>query len=725
MENCESLIFSSQNAINLSPENIYNWLDGSHTSSSENLLGDVIMPQQQLLPAAPQEYPLSGRDGTLEHIAQQFNKVLKNRSHHDRNKRPLPVCTGIPGLGKSRICIESIALLGKRCRFAIISFGNDGNAYGLIDKRLGIQCSFAWRVLHSFFKSHHNFEDWMTSKSPINRADLTLRAVLATVDYAWRLKAERDEMLNIYVGIDEYQVLDQSILNLLLDSICNNLGGSRNLNYTFFSMLAGNLYSPLCFFKYIFVGTDLNKTRVARTTYPNTVRVPINFLSHSESVNAILPFIKKVHPAFVVNSSFSDNVALLGGVPRILVKFSEEVVKLDSYELSDRTILTSIRQSVLSEIVNTTEFSRSDLLELLATSFTNTRVKVLECPFQESSSVHARTISWNHLSSIGLCLILADNRIIVPFHLVASMAEVEYEAGSGLSDPEKHLCTSLKELTTYVENSFDSPNWSQWEWFGACFYCIRINSFLVLRKSVVTISQLLDGSKHLGSEAFQTKVELRVAKLFHTQSQFSVDINKNIPRYNNTHLLIDWVHDPQNLWVILNGDNGKGVDIFFSLRVVEDAEAPRYFLICDQRKRLSRDITQTTLSQIISKAPPVPKCVPGSGNQMVLGIMSIYSDFKAELKSDSVYMVSRSDSERFHGSLFHHPGCSIIIDVNTAPKESLGQIIEGTRKERNRLVNLLIQRRDIERFADYDDMDAFLKLNNGTIKEEQRYRIFF
>lgn len=70
---------------------------------------------------------------------------------------------------------------------------------------------------------------------------------------------------------------------------------------------------------------------------------------------------------------------------------------------------------------------------------------------------------------------------------------------------------------------------------------------------------------------------------------------------------------------------GKGSDIFFSLRVAEEhAETPRYFLICDQRKRLSRDLTPTVLSQIISKAALVPKCVPGSGNQMVLGIINYH-----------------------------------------------------------------------------------------------------
>ena len=156
----ESLIFKNQDIVNLDPKNLYEWLNGSATNSSQ----DEILPQQQLLPST-QDYPLSGREESLRHIAQQFQKILDNRSIGDRNTRPLPICTGIPGLGKSRLCIETgttvFKMLNMECVFAIISFGNDGNAYGQIDERLGIQCAFAWRVFHSFFKAQHNFEQWM------------------------------------------------------------------------------------------------------------------------------------------------------------------------------------------------------------------------------------------------------------------------------------------------------------------------------------------------------------------------------------------------------------------------------------------------------------------------------------------------------------------------------------------------------------------------------------
>jgi hypothetical protein len=85
--------------------------------------------------------------------------------------------------------LDRTQIAGKRIS-GIVSFGNDGNAYGKIDEFLGIQCSFAWRVLHMFFKAHYSFEDWMRQKSPTNRIVLTLRMAFSTIEHYWRQRTE-------------------------------------------------------------------------------------------------------------------------------------------------------------------------------------------------------------------------------------------------------------------------------------------------------------------------------------------------------------------------------------------------------------------------------------------------------------------------------------------------------------------------------------------------------
>ena len=238
------LIFENSDAVRLSPGSLYQWLIGSATTSAK------LNPQQNIFetPIFNEAYPFSGREEALLHIFDNFKKVSENRFRDDRNSRPLPICTGLPGLGKTRLCNEAAVLfediIPGVCLYALISFGNDGNAYGKIDELLGIECSFAWRLVHSFFKSHHiRYAPWMRSKSPANRADLTLSMALSIIAYGWKEKHPNSiENINVYVAVDEYQILKQKTLNSLLDSICNRLGafaGSGDSKLTFFAMLAG------------------------------------------------------------------------------------------------------------------------------------------------------------------------------------------------------------------------------------------------------------------------------------------------------------------------------------------------------------------------------------------------------------------------------------------------------------------------------------------------------
>ncbi|KAI8894633.1 hypothetical protein BC833DRAFT_623785 [Globomyces pollinis-pini] len=98
-------------------------------------------------------FPLAGREESLEHICKCFLTTYQERFNADRTSRPIPVCTGIPGLGKTRLMQECATTVldmtqipGKRIS-GIVSFGNYGNAYGKFDELLGIQCSLAWRDL--------------------------------------------------------------------------------------------------------------------------------------------------------------------------------------------------------------------------------------------------------------------------------------------------------------------------------------------------------------------------------------------------------------------------------------------------------------------------------------------------------------------------------------------------------------------------------------------------
>jgi hypothetical protein len=278
--------FSIQHEVLMTASELQQWLCGSHTSFG-NDIDELLLCQEDVNSTPEIVFPLSGREDSLKHIANCFSTCFKQRSNKDRNSRPIPVCTGIPGLGKTRLleeCASTVfnltGIQGERLS-AIISFGTDGDSYGPMDEHLGIQCSLAWRVLHVFFKAHWKYATWMQQRSPSNRKQMTLELALEVVELH-RRPGSNGNILT-FIGLDEYQRLGQKDLKLLLDALCDSSRRPSSSKLSVFYMLAG---------------TDLNMTRIARSSHPNTERTPIRFLSHKESMDAIGGFISRTYPGF-------------------------------------------------------------------------------------------------------------------------------------------------------------------------------------------------------------------------------------------------------------------------------------------------------------------------------------------------------------------------------------------------------------------------------------------
>ncbi|KAJ3238626.1 hypothetical protein HDU78_003407 [Chytriomyces hyalinus] len=691
----------------MTAEGLWKWLHGSPTNSSEDIQDSKVVNQEEINEKYPIEFPLVGRDESLAHIASCFVRTYEHRTSKDRNKRPIPMCTGVPGLGKTRLMeecsttvLDMTGIPGERMS-VIVSFGNDGNAYSWLDRRLGIQCSFAWRVLHLIFKAHFTYEEWMREKSPPNRSELTLRLVLSTIDHHWRQKATGK--LLVFVGVDGYQKLGQANLSLLLDSLCDLSCVSESSPVTLFCMLAG---------------AYLNMTRIAQMSHPSTERTPIRFLTHAEAMKAIGPYISKHHPGFVVSEAFAQNVYYLGGVPRLLTQFSTKVIHINRENLFENQ-LREARMAVLCNL-QYPQLSVSDILKLLAMSFTNAPVNnVLACPFRESLFPSARSLNWSQMVSNGMCLIQEDGRLIVPFHLVPQVLARQGSEGEGLDEFELALLASLKDLSTNVEIPLPHvPAWLSWESFGAHFYCVRINSFLVLGYKEVRVSDILRGTQ-LKSAIFATLVHIRVAKVFHANEHYGPDIPQTITHHSAGYIAADWT-DGACLQVVLNGDGGPGVDIFFALKREDDTG---YIVVLDQRKRLGSQINLSGLSAYMSKIPDKPKFM--NNVEFVVGLMNIYSPIKVDPIPNSMFFASTSESPYFHGSLFDHPGCSIAIDVNSGLKSSIQQLFLGTQQKRNDIAESIIEHRKKGRIDSLEQLMSVVAQFGGELDTLALARIKF
>ena len=462
-------------------------------------------------------------------------------------------------------------------------------------------------------------------------------------------------------------------------------------------------------------------TRIARTFHPNTQRTPIRFLTHMESMKAIGPYISKTHDGFVVSEAFSKNVFYLGGVPRLLTAFAEKIVSLNRSDLIENR-LQDARKSVLSNL-QFPQLSLSDILKLLAFSFTNTSIVDIQgCPFRNSSRPAAKKITWSQMIANGICLLLDNNRVLVPFHLVPQVLDRQLHDDSNLlNQGELALLSSLKDLSFDVELSIDNvPSWLSWEAFGANFYCIRINSFIVLGVSVLPLSHLLCGSQ-FSSNLSNVLVEIRVSKVFPSSEHYGPDLPQTITMKNYDFISVDWFLD-EKLQVVLNGDDGAGVDIFF---ILKRADMLGYIIVLDQRKRIGSNVTNCNLTAFKSKLPNSPSFLREFNVEIVFGLMSIYSEIAIEPVPDSVFFVSVKDSLCFHGSLFDHPGCSITIEVNSSLKTAVAQIFRGNKKERMDLADKVISQRKKKRIENLDELLSLVSQWSAELEKSAYSRIRF
>ncbi|KAF0687680.1 hypothetical protein As57867_020525, partial [Aphanomyces stellatus] len=108
-----------------------------------------------LLSPSNLEFQLSGRDMALKVAADCMNKIAKPVSQTTKADRKIPVCAGLPGLGKSRMLEEwenifDLAKIHGPRLGALVLYYN-GHKPHVIEASMTIEASFSWRLLHRLF----------------------------------------------------------------------------------------------------------------------------------------------------------------------------------------------------------------------------------------------------------------------------------------------------------------------------------------------------------------------------------------------------------------------------------------------------------------------------------------------------------------------------------------------------------------------------------------------
>jgi hypothetical protein len=265
------------------------------------------------------------------------------------------------------------------------------------------------------------------------------------------------------------------------------------------------------------------------------------------------------------------------------------------------------------------------------------------------------------------------------------------------------MCAAVDRLKSSVdEKVYDLQPWQLWEQFGAVLHAARINAWQVLGHSQLPLKSLFPGAVVNGCER---KVKLRPVEVFACQSglQERGFGNFKVQQSGNASFVVSWL---ERGFVVLNGDSGRGLDVFFALELVDSPG--KYCVFVDQRKRVAGSLGPCAAKTLLEKARGDLK-TGGRVGVLAAGLFNTLPNRApgaGQLPMDSV-VVSFHESAAYHGTLRFHPASTPLVSVNDDNKTAL-RLVFGGSVASAAVIGSIIERRTSERFSAMDDLRQFI-----------------
>jgi hypothetical protein len=675
---------------------------GMRDSSKINLVPHILSEDKM-------GFSLVGREDAVSTAMMYFQGIIdvNKKKVRDRTEYIIPVCSGISGLGKTRMLDEGLFILQemglKNALSVSIPYFNGFKPVEL-EAYLPIEASFSWRLLYKFFLDGNcdsSFGEWLNLALPVNGYLLNLATAFAVIHR--KLSQSRAGPFHLFVGIDEYQKIEEvgarpknpnstclrELVEAISDFICSNFSELIVL-----PMLAGTDFSVI------------QSGSIANSSYYLTERLPMKLLTLEEVFRSIESNPKFAHLLSYVQ--IRRHLFYLGGVPRWIVDYITEVVKKSRTGTVKLEVICQCYHTIVERYASNyfEPLQVEDKLKLAAYSISALTVN--------PSHFFSSEVKWSKLRDSSICLLVKqdDNLdksesfyVQIPYSLFIHIAD-HIEAKTPIfSSEQRAFIETIKELHYKVDSLlFDLQPWQLWEKFGAYFYALRMNAFLILGKSCVSIGEFLKGAL-IAENIRDIEINLAPANVFFSQDSFGADTTFSISKQHNKQEKVDWI---KKRCVKVNGDNGEGVDIFFAQGNAVD-NSPIIFV--DQRKRAYGKFHQSQTKSFLDKLSIRPESLPSA--LMIRGVMNCVSldalgtDFSVP---SGCYLMSRKQSKIFHGSLAYHPACSPYVSINSSCKTALKTLFLGTEKAVNQAVEKILGKRKETSygFQNREDLQNFL-----------------
>jgi hypothetical protein len=221
--------------------------------------------------------------------------------------------------------------------------------------------------------------------------------------------------------------------------------------------------------------------------------------------------------------------------------------------------------------------------------------------------------------------------------------------------------------------------------------------------------KLLDLFKGALVNGCDQSVRLKPMYVIETEDKFSENLGNYVGVKGHYDDKRNWRQDGL---VVLNGENGKGVDVFYCLEKSKDGQ----IVITDQRKRVSSGASKVGL--LVEKA------------RIMSSVVCLFSCFSSsrfgheDIPKDC-FLVSYSQTRAYHGSMWVHPAASPCINLNLVSPSYLKMIFEGV--DSDKICDDILEERGKRKFRNIDDVEKFISAKKRVvqIRKDELERIVF
>eukprot|EP01031_Cornospumella_fuschlensis_P024696 gene24696-29842_t len=670
--------------------------------------------------------PLVEREGCIRAIRIIFDDrtqafLSKGQS---RESYRMPVLVGIPGIGKSRLQNEYHNFFPSEddsMLVAVFVVYNNGHSLQEADKVLNINTTLAVRMLHAFFQENLTsdaieFSEMM--ESVIEResffADLTIavacKVIRTGLEQLGKLKS--GDRMRLYLAVDDYQAINENKAFPECKLSGEGLEQQTKLGQLCQILVDASLelmQHNICLYP-IFAGVEWGKTKYFGSSNPLLAKVTPGFLSISGSYQIAA----SLCPQGLRSSVFVNCYVEVGDIPRLAVRFLEDGKRLPG---SSEDIL-SLRSSILTNhgIGQSDGLLPQAQLKLIAFAIVGGSVD----PTAESV---IEQLTWEQLANRGIIQISSD-RINVCYAFLFRFCQPETRrefqecSNSSSSLAQFYLWNALRHVIVELPDARDLESWQKWERFGAYYHAIRINSLLVLGANQVKLQTLFNNSS-IPSSLRGRECCLRPAQVFMAHESISADfdLTRICEKDNETYHVNAF--DQNCCYVICNGTNGAGVDIWFALSRAHGSHQV-FDLFADQRKLDCRPLTTKLLQDLDQK---LKQCVGARpGIKVISVICSATSSFGKKMvtfPSDCIAL-GRTELSIYHGPLSRCAASFTLVNINVMSQTWM-QTNLGCSKDQAAAIKKMVKCTPFLKLSEF--MTEFHRITAKDLPDEIRERL--